>query len=334
MKIAFCGIGQYGFSLLKHLDHKDMQDTTIVAYDYNKDIIRALTESGQHPYFSKKIKLSKRVSFTNNPALLVQDCDILVLGVSSDATRAALGTLKDHLPKKVIVVNTSKALDLKTGMRLSEVVAEELAGHGFNYASLAGGTIAKDLFEHEPLGIDVASNDTATLKTLKDVFESTNLSVYTTHDLIGVEYAGAFKNIVSILAGVVKGLGFSYGSETHIISRTAHEIATICVKKFHARPETFSMGSQCWGNDLWMSCTGNTRNRAFGILLGMGIPAQTAIKQMSKDHKTIEGVNTLRIIKQLPELREVEAVNLLYKLIVDKSATVNNIRDYLLQPIS
>src|SRR5690606_30568015 len=151
-----------------------------------------------------------------------------------------------------------------------------LGGATNTYAMLAGGTIATDLFHQEPLGADIACENEGALAKLAKVFESRNLFVYPTTDLTGVEYASAFKNVISVMAGITSGMGFSYGAETHIISRCAYEVERVVTGELGGSEETFRMNSQCWGNDLWMSCTGNTRNREFGILLGRGFSIDEA----------------------------------------------------------
>jgi len=125
------------------------------------------------------------------------------------------------MKEETIIVNTAKAFDLRSGKRLSEIIGEELRNINFDYAFLAGGTITKDLFVHEPLGSNVACKNNKILNDLKIIFESDNLFIYTSTDLAGTEYAAAFKNVISILAGITNGLGFSYGSETHIISNAS-----------------------------------------------------------------------------------------------------------------
>jgi glycerol-3-phosphate dehydrogenase (NAD(P)+) len=164
------------------------------------------------------------------------------------------------------------------------------------YSVLAGRTIASDLFSHEPLGADIACTDCNTCVKLADLFNSETLNVYATDDVKGVEYAGAFKNVIAIFAGIVSGLGLSYGSETHFISRASGNIKNLCVRKLGAQEKTFSMESQSWGNDYWMSCTGNTRNRQYGILIGRGNSPSEALEIMKKERKSVEGVNTLKVL--------------------------------------
>ena len=73
------------------------------------------------------------------------------------------------------------------------------------------------------------------------------------------------------------------------------------MRRLGAVQKTFSIGSQCWGSDLWMSCTGDTRNRALGELLGQGKSLDEANRIMAEQNKTVEGVQTLRALKPLLE---------------------------------
>ncbi|CAN5699609.1 NAD(P)H-dependent glycerol-3-phosphate dehydrogenase [soil metagenome] len=328
--IAIYGVGAFGYAILKHLDNKQDGSYTITGYDHVSEVTDTLKQHRHHPFFHTDTMISSLPTFVDTPEELLSTANIIIVAVSSDATREIAKNIKTYAKQPVIILNIAKALDKDTGKRLSQIMAEELTDFTYRYALLAGGTIADDLFRHEPLGVDIASEDQKAADFLKDLFTSSNLSVYTTTDLIGVEYASALKNVISILAGIVKGLGFSYGSETHIISTTAQQIADVCVSQLGARADTFTMGRQSWGNDMWMSCTGETRNRQLGILLGEGVSAGEALSAMHKGRKLVEGVNTLQIIDQLPGLKDIPIVKLLHDVLVEKTKTVDDIHDHLL----
>jgi len=206
--------------------------------------------------------------------------------------------IKPYLKNNVIVVNTAKALDSED-MTFSNLFEKVIGEHG-TYAMMAGGSIAKDLFHHEPLGIDIACKNNDAALVLKDLFKSENVKIYLLKDVVGVELASAFKNVVSIFAGIVSGLGMSFGSETHYISRFSKEIQDISVK-WGADKETFNMERQCWGNDLWMSCLGNTRNREFGFFLGSGKSVLEAKEIMKNENKTVEGLSTILILDKITQ---------------------------------
>lgn len=331
MNISIYGIGNFGYAFLKHLDNKNDGAYTLTAYDHKFDRVEYLNNNRSHPIFHPTVKLSSDVNFTSNIETLLRDADIILLAIPSIATHQALANIRMYAKESVIILNTAKSLDIDTGKRLSEIVSSDLEGFRHSYALLAGGTIAKDLFAHEPLGADIVGTDQNALDILKNVFESSNLSIYTTTDIVGVEYAAACKNILSILAGIVKGLGFSYGSETHIISKNAGLIVDICVTKLGADPKTFSIGSQSWGNDMWMSCTGNTRNREFGILIGEGLPVDEALTNMKSRNRLVEGVNTLEAIIDTEGLKELEITQLLHKLVVEKSIDIDKLKNHILR---
>src|SRR3990167_826740 len=329
-KIAIFGIGNFGYAILKHLDKKADPRHTLFAFDVNKTVADTLRKTQKHPYLHPTVSVSKNIQFPKSPQELVKNADIVVLVVPSEATREVVRTIKNHLKDGAIIVNTAKALDYKTSRRLSEIIKEELRGKTYSYAFLAGGTIASDLFKHEPLGVDVAGDDKRILPLVKKLFQSPNLSVYTNTDLTGLEYAAAFKNVISILAGIIKGMGFSYGSETHVISRAAYEMERIVTRKLGGKKATFSMKSQCWGNDLWMSCTGNTRNRQFGILLGQGLSPHQAIKQMKREGKTVEGVKTIAVLNKITDTEKYPLTHFLHQYIAKNSTTLEALKKLIM----
>jgi glycerol-3-phosphate dehydrogenase (NAD(P)+) len=331
-RVAIYGAGNFGYALLKHFDQKADPSIEVTAYDRSDELMGHLVRHRQHRYLHSNVTLSDYVGFSHSPAALVEQCDVLVLAVSSEATRTVLQAVRPHLPPGVVILNTAKALDVSSGQRLSTVVDAELRGRRYTYALVAGGTIARDLFEHEPLGVDVASEDETTRNMLKPILESDNLSAYVTADLAGVEYASAFKNVIAVFAGIVSGLGFSYGSETHVISRIAHAIGTLCVEALGADPGTFSIGSQCWGNDMWMSCTGASRNRELGELIGRGASVAEAIDEMSSAHKTVEALNTIEVLDRTP-LLSIPAVRVLHALVVEESIDLDRVRDALVSSV-
>ena len=301
LKISVCGLGNFGFAIVKHLSEQAERGNFILyGCDQDKELLKNLRANRQHLIHHPDTKISDDVVFVDSLEELVKGADVLILAVTSTAIKEVIRAAKPNIGKKVIILNTAKALDSETGQRFSEIINKELADLEYPYtvATLAGGTIASDLFKSEPLGIDIAAEDEESLRLLQDIFTSDNLNVYTTTDLKGVEYAAAFKNAIAILAGIVKGLGFSYGSETHLISRAAGEVETLALS-LGAQPKTFSVSSQCWGNDMLMSCTGDTRNREFGILLGQGLSIEQITKKIKEENKTVEGINTLQVVKKV-----------------------------------
>ena len=301
-RVGLFGVGSFGYAMLRHLEQKAGRQIELRAYDRNEEIRRTLVREHRHPYHEAAAPLSANVSIVDSVARLMKDLDVLVLAVTSDSTREVMEQVAaEEWSGPLRIVNTAKALDFRTGRRLSEIVAEIVRNppQPITYAALAGGTIANELLLQDPLGLTLACEYRRTLEMLKDIFASPTMWVETTMDLCGVEFAGAFKNVIAICAGMARGLSLPDGSVTHLISRMASEVEDLCVNRLGASPQTFRLGSQCWGSDLWMSCIGSTRNRRFGELLGKGHSLEQANELMAQEHTTIEGVRTLRVLNVL-----------------------------------
>lgn len=326
--VAIVGLGNFGFALLKHFDVKNNNCSYILkGYDRNQKVINFLNTKREHPFLYKYAKISTNVMLDYNIKTVVKGADFIILAVSSNAIPEVLQKIKSHIKNYCVFINTAKALDYKTGKRFSEITKEIFGNKKITYAQLAGGTIAADLFKSEPLGVDIACVDKKALKNLEHIFNSYNLTVYTTSDIAGVEYAAAFKNVISILAGIIKGMGFSYGSETYIISRAASEVEEL-VKGLGGKSSTFSMQSQSWGNDLWMSCTGNTRNKEFGILIGKGYSISQALSIMNKKRKTVEGIYTIKVLDTFKDIKKYHLLYFLYQLFHRKKK-LNDIKELI-----
>ncbi len=326
--VSVYGLGYFGGAFLSQVDRVNDGSLDVIAYSHNGDEVAGLLENGSHPKFPGQ-ELPENVLYTNDPEEAVDKADLLIMATPSSTTRDVLRTIKGNLSPGVILLNTAKALDVETGERLSKVYERELTQE-YEYALFAGGTIAAHFFDDQPLGADIASENVSVAKQLAALLTTDNLYVNPTDDLYGVEMASALKNVVSVAAGIARGSEFDYGTETRIISVLAGKIGEVCVKT-GARPDTFSIGSQCWGNDMFMSATGNTRNRNFGALIGQGSSVKLSLETMAERGKTVESVSTLRSLATHPELLEIPGLRILYELIVQESISSKDAREQLLR---
>lgn len=317
MKFAVYGLGQFGYAFLKRLETNLSGKHTIYGFDTNAGVVNKLIKERSHPYLYPSHRISGYIHVTYTPEEALKDADIVIVAVPSHNTRTVLTPINNYAKNDVVLLNTAKALDYETGKRLSKLFKENLK-IPYRYALFAGGTIAKDLFNSELLGATIASEHEEAARLLKQMLQSDNLKIDTSTDLAGVEYASAFKNVISILAGIVCGLGLSFGSETYILSKAAAEVERLIIQELGGKKETFAIGSQCWGNDMFMSAMGKTRNREFGILVGKGMTTDEALAKMEKEKKTVEGINTLRAINLVTKIEKYPLLSYLYASLIKK----------------
>jgi glycerol-3-phosphate dehydrogenase (NAD(P)+) len=139
---------------------------------------------------------------------------------------------------------------------------------GPRFAVLSGPSFAAEAARGEPTAVVLASSDSALASELQEEFAALNFRVYTNEDVLGVELAGAMKNVIAIAAGVCQGLGLGSNPLAALITRGLAEMSRLAAA-LGAQPETLT-GLAGLG-DLVLTCTGAlSRNRQVGIELGKG----------------------------------------------------------------
>lgn len=331
-RVGVFGLGNFGFALLHHLDKKrKSSEYTLSSFTRNLSVLESLETTGKHPLFPDASPLSQNISYLKNYESFFRDVDYLVLSVPSSAIIEVIMQNKPHFVKPFTIINTAKALNIENGEPLSRVLQKVLTGIDYSYSFLSGATIAKDIVNGVPLGMNVASEDGHVLEDVSSLFQSETLRVYPTTDLIGVEYAAAFKNVVSIFSGLLNGLQFERETEIFGISRLAYEIETLITTELGGNIKTFTLSSPCWGNDVWLSCVSNTRNRNFGKLLSQKKSVKEAFSDVESKQETVEGVVTISILRKLTSLHNYPYLQFIHDFFNDK-VPLSSVKQLLLKP--
>lgn len=298
-KITILGAGAFGFAMAKIISENHI-NKNIYIYDINKDFIDHIKKTKRHPIFHEGTELHNKIIPTSNLEEAVGDADLIVLAVPSRFIRTAIKEVRPFLRKKVIFVNLAKGLEHNTNERISQVIDEELKYIDIKYYNccLSGGMIAREVTLQHPLCAELACEDIEIAEKISKIMTSDHLRIETNDDLIGVELAGAFKNVIAIGAGIFDGLGYGESSKSAFVSSAAKQMRELAIK-MGAKRQTFDPGSQAWFGDLMTTCFGKTRNREFGELLGKGINPKNALESMKKNNKSVEGYITAEVVHDL-----------------------------------
>jgi len=237
--------------------------------------------------------------------------DLVILAVPAQASRAALAGLSlDGVP----VVLTAKGLEQGSLKRQSEVLAEAMPG-AIPYV-LSGPSFAADVAAGRPTAVTLAGDDDAATEAIAAALAGPTFRPYAAGDRIGVELAGALKNVYALAAGAVDGAQLGASARAALIARAFAELSRI-IPAFNGRAETL-MGLAGLG-DLTLSCTSTqSRNYRHGVALGRGEPQEASLA---------EGVFTAPVAQLLARTASVEAplidaVNLLLSGNVDITTIV------------
>jgi len=328
MEITVYGAGTFGFVLARHLGRKfvDNKEYKIWLYGRNTELIKTIQAARTHPVHFPNVALPENVVTTSERDTAIEDSQLIILATPAQSVRSAIRDIRRRINQNITILSAAKGLELKTNLRLSEVINQELVGTKYKYkiAVFSGGTIASEMIMDAALGAEIGCEDYEIAKFLQELMSNQHLRVYANTDIIGVEYAGALKNVISIGAGISDGLNNPYGSKTLMISRASAEAKRLALK-LGAKEHTFSTESQAWSNDLWMSCIGNTRNRYFGELIGKGHSVDDALKILRKEHKIAEGYPTARVVYNLATEHDIEipVMGKIYEILYDGKNPIN-----------
>ncbi|MCY2927485.1 MAG: NAD(P)H-dependent glycerol-3-phosphate dehydrogenase, partial [Planctomycetota bacterium] len=125
--------------------------------------------------------------------------------------------------------------------------------------------------------------------------------VYTNADMVGVELAGATKNVIAIAAGMLDGLGAGSNAKAALLTRGLAEITRLG-QKLGARAATFA--GLAGVGDLVTTCISPVgRNRSFGEALGRGASVAQAL---GATDSVVEGAATTASVIAMAEREHLE----------------------------
>jgi len=222
----------------------------------------------------------------------VRDADVLVMGVPSHGFRGVLEQVVSHVRPWIPVVSLVKGLEQVTDHRMTEIVAEVLPGHPAGV--LAGPNIAKEVMAGYAAAATIAMPDQNLAARVADLFRTTRFRIYSTTDVVGVELAGALKNVFAIAAGMADGAGAGYNTKAMVITRAVREMRRLG-EALGGDPLTFS--GLAGTGDLIVTCTSPlSRNRHVGEELGRGKSIDEVLAGMKQ---VAEGVKAAPVIMKL-----------------------------------
>ncbi len=239
----------------------------------------------------------------------VSRANLIISAVPVQFTREAWVRLAPHVPAGVGVVSVAKGIETGTMLRPTQVIAEVLRQSGRDnpdgaprpIATLSGPTIAPELARCLPAAMIAASDDAVFAQQVQALFSNSWLRVYTNPDVLGVELAGAVKNVVAIAAGICDGLQAGYNAKSTLLARGLAEITRLGVAMGSGRETFFGVAGV---GDLATTCfSPEGRNRSCGEALGKG---RKLDEYLAQSPHVVEGVETTRAVLELAKKYRVE----------------------------
>jgi glycerol-3-phosphate dehydrogenase (NAD(P)+) len=245
------------------------------------------------------VPIPESIELTHAIGPAAEGTELFVAAIPTKYLRATLGTIAGQVPPNVPVVSVAKGLEVGTLMRPSQIVTDVLGPR--EVVALGGPSHAEEIARRMPASVVAASPNAELAKRVQSLFNTDRFRVYTNTDLVGVELAGAIKNVIAIAAGICDGLGFGDNAKSALVTRGLVEMTRFGTA-LGAEAESFS-GLAGIG-DLMTTCfSGYSRNRHVGECLGRG---QTLDRTVAEMNGVAEGVTTTRGVLDLARTKGIE----------------------------
>ncbi|GFG42001.1 NAD(P)H-dependent glycerol-3-phosphate dehydrogenase [Streptococcus canis] len=293
-KVAILGPGSWGTALSQVLNdngHKVRLWGNIPA-----QIEEINTEHTNKHYF-KDIVLDEKIKATLDLTEALADADAVLFVVPTKVTRLVAKQVAEALDHKVVVMHASKGLEPETHERLSTILEEEIpADLRSEIVVVSGPSHAEETIVRDITLITAASKDIETAKYVQSLFSNHYFRLYTNTDVVGVETAGALKNIIAVGAGALHGLGYGDNAKAAVITRGLAEITRLGVK-LGADPLTYS-GLSGVGDLIVTGTSIHSRNWRAGDALGRGEKLEDIERNMGM---VIEGISTTKVAYEIAQ---------------------------------
>jgi glycerol-3-phosphate dehydrogenase (NAD(P)+) len=249
--------------------------------------------------FLPGVPLPERVTLTADLAEAADGADLLLVAVPMIYLRETLEKIGPELVENRPAVSIIKGIEQQTFLRASEVICEVLGAR--TVCALSGPSHAEELARRLPATLVAASGDITFARRVQAMFSTDRLRVYTNADVLGVELAGALKNVLGIAAGICDGLGFGDNAKAALMTRGVVEMTRFGMA-MGAEAQTF--GGLAGIGDLITTCISPFgRNRAVGEAIGKGRKLPEILQDM---HQVAEGIWTSRAVHEMAENKGVD----------------------------
>ncbi|HRX86298.1 MAG TPA: NAD(P)H-dependent glycerol-3-phosphate dehydrogenase [Phycisphaerae bacterium] len=237
-------------------------------------------------------KFPDNLQVTADPAEALGGAELIVSAVPCQFIRGVWGRLASHYHGEVPIVAVSKGIEISTVMVSTEILTDVLGSAPL--AALSGPSIAPELADRQPCAVVAAAESLPRAELIQHAFSNAYFRVYVHTDLIGVEIAGATKNVIALAAGIIDGIQAGCNAKAALLTRGIVEICRLGTA-LGANAATFQ--GLAGVGDLVTTCISPVgRNRTAGERIGRGMSADEAV---AATNSVIEGIPTTRAVLDL-----------------------------------
>ncbi len=296
-KIAVLGGGAMATACALLLN--EHQNQRVCMWLRNEEHARCMASNRENKRLLPGVLIPEEIEVTADIQRAVDGAEFLVIAIPSAYLRQSLEQLAPSLDQIRPAISVIKGLEPVTHYRPSEIINEVLGTR--SVVVVGGPSHAEEIARRLPASVVAACGDLSLAKQVQAMFATDRFRVYANLDMIGVEYAGAIKNVIAIAAGICDGLGFGDNAKSALMTRGQVEMTRFGMF-FGAEASTFA-GLAGMGDLVTTCISPYGRNRLVGRRLGQGETLEQILQSMDS---VAEGVKTTQAVIQLAEEHDID----------------------------
>ncbi|MCH2311613.1 MAG: NAD(P)-dependent glycerol-3-phosphate dehydrogenase [SAR202 cluster bacterium] len=298
-RVAVLGTTSWGTTLAILLARKGIKVNLLARTETEA---KTLIESGENGRFAPGVSFPNSLMVTSSPKTAIEDVGIVVIAVPSNTIRTNMHRISSFIKPDTVLVSATKGLEITTGMRVTEVIREELKKDwSGTLCALSGPNLAKEILGGKPSTTVIASDSESQAKKIQNIFSSELFRVYTNSDIVGVELGGSLKNVFAIGAGICDGMKVGDNAKAAFVTRSLAEMVRLTSA---AGGNPLTIAGLAGMGDMIATCYSElSRNRTVGFKLASGIKLNDLLKSMDQ---VAEGVVTTAALIELSNRIKVE----------------------------
>lgn len=293
--VGVIGGGSWGTTIAQLLARNKHN---VIIWTRNKEVIQSVNNEHINSRYLPDYELSSLITATESMAEVADNSQVIFLVIPSKVFRDVVGRVGNFVTGEHILVSATKGVEEKTYKTMSAIIKEETPVK--KVGVISGPNIAEEIMQGHPSATVVASRFDRVIIKVKTLLNHKLFNVYSSSDVIGVEIAGAFKNVVAIASGIAHGKSFGVNTFSYLMTEGLQEM-NILGKAMGSKPDTFitlaGMG------DLIATCTSQySRNFRFGKALAEGLSVDDALKKINQ---TVEGIYATEVMYEFSKKHKV-----------------------------
>ena len=289
--VAVLGSGSFG-TVLANLVSFNCRDVKM--WVRQEEQARSINSTRTNPRYVPNVQLTEKVkAFTHLERIFETPVHAVIWALPSSICRVQAKEVSRFLKGDEIILHATKGIEEKTLKRISEILRDELPCPRIGVIS--GPNLASEIANQEPAATVIASAFDDVIEAGQELLGSAIFKVYSARDMVGVEWAGALKNILAIASGALDAMGYGWNARAMLITRGLAEMVRFGVA-MGAEATTF-LGLAGAG-DLLATCSSPlSRNYRVGGVLS---------EVLQELGSTAEGVKTTQIVWEFAKERGID----------------------------